>query len=157
MIRLANKEDIKILAKYRVLLEKEDWKDTYVGNDEDLYNATINYLKEHLNKDCYVFVYDDKKDGIVAVCTMLLFNHMPDCDDLTSIRGFLCNIYTEPNYRRKGIQKELIGKCLEYTKQKGVKKFTLNANPKNEKALNLYKKYGFSFDPNTGEFKMEIK
>lgn len=155
MLRLAKNEDINVLAKFRVDLEIEDWKDTYVGKDEDLEEATKKYLKEHLNKDCIMFVWEEE-GNVVAVCTMLLFNHLPDCDDLTSKRGFLCNIYTKPEYRRRGIQKKLIGECLEYTKKLGVKKFTLNANPHNEKALKLYAKYGFHFDENTGEFKMDI-
>lgn len=155
MIRLADKQDIAVLARFRVDLETEDWKDGYVGKDEDLEKATYQYLEKHLNDDCYIWVWDEPDVGVVAVCTMLLFTHLPDCDDLISKRGFLCNIYTKPEYRKRGIQKQLIEKCLNYTKKLGVKKFTLNANPHNEKALALYKKFGFRFDPNTGEFKMD--
>ena len=53
-------------------------------------------------------------------------------------------VYVKPEYRGKGIAKELIKKVLDEIESKPeIVKIDLNVNTKNETAANLYKKLGF--------------
>jgi GNAT superfamily N-acetyltransferase len=47
------------------------------------------------------------------------------------------------NYRRKGISRLLIEKCLDKAREIGAAKITLYSNHQLETAISLYKKYGF--------------
>ncbi len=135
MIRLANLNDIDILCKYRVSLEKE----TGINEDfEYLFQMMKNYYVGHLNKDCYVYVYELDKKIIACACLILSIKN-------NKLNGFLCNVYTLKEYRNKGIQTSLLKYCLENSRKLNVNNITLTVNPNNKKAINLYGKLGFYF------------
>ncbi|MEK6897851.1 MAG: GNAT family N-acetyltransferase [Nanoarchaeota archaeon] len=57
--------------------------------------------------------------------------------------GYVDDLFIKKEFRKKGIAKELIKKFIKVAKNKGVKKFRLNVNVKNKKAIKLYNKFGF--------------
>ena len=48
-----------------------------------------------------------------------------------------------PEYRRTGVGKLLLEKCLEEARNRGGKKVFLYSNSQLQEALRLYEKYGF--------------
>ncbi len=54
------------------------------------------------------------------------------------------NMGVIPEYRSKGIGSQLIQKCLEWAKNKGFQKLFVNAYFQNAKAIDFYKRNGFS-------------
>jgi len=142
MNKLAENKDIEELAKLRVLQQKDDWKERYSGNDQDLYNTTKKYLEEHVNKDLFTFIeiLDNK---IVATCGLQIIKYMPQCVE-SGTEGYICNVYTLKEYRKRGIQTRLLEKCIEFAKENNVIKIKLSTN--NPEAINIYEKQGFKFD-----------
>ncbi len=57
--------------------------------------------------------------------------------------GFIYTIYVRKDYRRKGIAKKAIERCIELARLNDVKKVFLNVGSKNYPALSCYENYGF--------------
>lgn len=53
------------------------------------------------------------------------------------------NVFTIPEFRRKGIGKELLFTVLRHLKEQGVRKATLTVRGENKKAIALYQKIGY--------------
>ncbi len=68
------------------------------------------------------------------------------------------NIAVAPDFRRQGIGEELLNELLAVGKAEKISAFTLEVRPSNKKALELYRKSGFTecgrrkaYYPDTGE------
>ena len=149
-MRLAIKEDIDKIAILRVKEQKEDWKNEY-EDKYDLVNTTKLYLEKHLNNDIYVFI-EENNDDIIATCCLQIIEYLPQCND-NGKQGFICNVYTEPKYRKKGVQTKLLNEVIEYAKENNLCELDLSTD--SEVAISLYKKFGFEFD--SWAMKKELK
>ena len=63
----------------------------------------------------------------------------------------LTKMAVKPKYRNKGIGKELLNQCIEFSNYNGCESIILYSNKKLKNAIHLYKSFGFE------EIKMEIK
>ncbi len=150
MIRLADIKDIDELCDLRVSQQKDDWDDEY-EDKFDLYHTTKKYLEKHLNKDVYLFL--NIADGkIVATCGLQIIEYLPQCND-NGRYGFIFNVFTLREYRRKGLQYELIEKVIKFAKERELCEISLSSD--SDDAIKLYKKFGFEFDDLM--MKLEIK
>ncbi len=149
-MRLAIKEDIDKIAILRVKEQKEDWKNEY-EDKYDLVNTTKLYLEKHLNNDIYVFI-EENNDDIIATCCLQIIEYLPQCND-NGKQGFICNVYTEPKYRKNGVQTKLLNEVIEYAKENNLCELDLSTD--SEVAISLYKKFGFEFD--SWAMKKELK
>lgn len=140
-MRLANKNDIDKIAILRVKEQKEDWNNEY-EDKYDLVNTTKLYLEKHLNNDIYVFI-EENNDDIIATCCLQIIEYLPQCND-NGKQGFICNVYTEPKYRKKGVQTKLLNEVIEYSKKINLCELDLSTD--SDVAISLYKKFGFEFD-----------
>lgn len=66
----------------------------------------------------------------------------------------LNSMYVKDEFRKSGIASSLIQKVCEYSKSNGVEVINLSVSSNNHRAINLYKKFGFS---TYGEEKKAIK
>ena len=57
--------------------------------------------------------------------------------------GHITNIAVHPEFRENGIGSRLLKKLIEISREKGIKKITLEVRKSNTAAKNLYYKYGF--------------
>lgn len=138
---LAIKDDIDKIALLRIKEQKEDWKEEY-EDKYDLVNTTKLYLEKHLNNDIYVFIEEDN-GNIIATCCLQIIEYLPQCND-NGKQEFVCNVYTEPEYRKKGVQTKLLNEVIEYAKENNLCELDLSTD--SEVAISLYKKLGFEFD-----------
>ncbi|MBQ4633938.1 MAG: ribosomal protein S18-alanine N-acetyltransferase [Bacilli bacterium] len=83
-----------------------------------------------LNKSAYIYVKDNK---IIAFISYLILYE----------RAELNYIYVDPNYREQHIASTLMDDMFRNCQKSGVNSIDLEVNVSNEKAINLYKKYGF--------------
>jgi len=58
--------------------------------------------------------------------------------------GSIKTLAVAPNFRRRGIGKELVNFIIQRLKEKNVKEFFLHTRTKNREARSFYKKLGFS-------------
>ena len=141
MIRLATKNDIEEISRLRGLQQKADWQEEYIDKF-DLYNTTKAFLKKHLKKDLYIFL-NIIDNCIASTCGVQIINYLPQCND-NGKQGYICNVYTIYEYRKKGLQEELLSKVIEFSKKNELFKLSLVSD--NEIVINLYKKFGFKHD-----------
>ena len=57
--------------------------------------------------------------------------------------GHITNVAVDPRYRRRHIASAMIEIMLKVTGESGIKRHTLEVRTGNDKAIALYKKYGF--------------
>lgn len=139
--RMANFDDIQELANLRVLQQIDDWCSSDIDS-EKLKEKTIKYLEDHLDSDLLIFV-KVINGNIVATCGLQILNLLPQHNDNGKC-GFICNVYTLPEYRRKGHQKDLFKIVIEYAKANCFDELKLESD--SEIAIKLYKSCGFKKD-----------
>lgn len=88
--------------------------------------------KNHIIEHCVA--YDD--DKYIGICDIYL---NPEQDQ----SGLIANFGVLPSYQHRKIGSALLATGIEILRQKGCKTIKLGVDTKNEKALNLYKKFGF--------------
>lgn len=142
MNRIAKYEDIDEISKLRIMQQKDDWKELYPNKDEELYEITKNYLKEHLNKNVFLFI-EIIDNRIIATCGLQIIKYMPQCIE-SGIEGYICDVFTLKEYRKKGIQTNLIKQCIKFAKENNVIELKLSTD--NPEAIRLYKAQGFEID-----------
>lgn len=140
-IEMANNEDIEELSKLRVLQQKDDWQEEY-EDKMGLRETTKWYLNTHLNKDIYFFIIREN-NKIVATCGLQIIEQLPQCNN-NGLMGYICNVFTRKEYRKRGIQTNLLKKCIDFANKKGVKMIQLATD--NPEAISIYKKIGFEQD-----------
>lgn len=143
MFRMAQNEDIEQLSKLRILQQKEDWQEEYpIGKDNEFYEATKNYLTEQLNKQIFFFL-EIEDNQIIAHCGLQIMNYMPQC--VTNGReGFLCDVFTLKEDRRKGIQTNLLQESLKFAQKNNLTIIKLETD--NPEAIKIYQKLGFTYN-----------
>ena len=142
MKKIAEYKDIEELSRLRIMQQKDDWKELYPGKDKEFYNITKGYLEEHLNKDVFFFIeiIDNK---IVATCGLQVIKYMPQCVE-SGIEGYICDVFTLKEYRKKGIQTNLIKECIKFAKENNIIELKLSSD--NPNAIKIYKEQGFEYD-----------
>lgn len=140
-MRLANNNDVLSLCSLRIEQQKDDWKDEY-EDKYDLYNRTKDYLEKHLNNELFIFL-EECENKIIATCGLQIIEYLPQCND-NGKQGYLCNVYTDKDYRNKGIQTSLLKEVIEFAKEKNICELNLSAD--DMIAIKLYKKFGFELD-----------
>lgn len=91
-----------------------------------------------------ILAYDGEKAiGCATLCYITL---MPTFDHPSGKRAHLMNVYTNADYRRQGIARQMVTILLDEAKQKGVTYISLDTTQSGEP---LYKALGFDHSKET--------
>lgn len=142
-IRLATIGDIEQLINLRILQQQEDWGSEYIDYDGDFYNRTLNALNDFLRRESGAIFIAETKGEVIATCGLQKIDMLPQCND-DGKYGYIFNVFTVKEFRKRGIQSLLIEKVLNYSKEMCITEIKLETD--SEIAINLYKKYGFEHD-----------
>lgn len=138
--RYAVERDISQLITMRLSYLSED----HHGLSEDQTDAIkvqlTDYFNEHLGKDLFVYV-SEENDQIVSTVFMLVVEKPANPSFLTGKTGTILNVFTKPNYRRRGIAGTLMKMAIENAKQMKLSSLELKAT---SGGLSLYNKLGFN-------------
>lgn len=135
----ATLKDIGVLTDLRIAYLNEDLG-VISDKNLDLMQATLpSYYEKHLNKDLMVYVARDEED-IVACAFLLIVEKPMSSSFITGKTGTVLNVYTKPEYRKKGYAKKLMTMMLEGAKAQGLSVIDLKAT---EDGYSLYKSVGF--------------
>lgn len=93
---------------------------------------TETFKKNHIVEHCVA--YED--DKFIGICDIYL---NPEQDQ----SGLIANFGVLPDYQHRKIGSALLASGIETLRNKGCKTIKLGVDTKNEKALGLYKKFGF--------------
>ena len=95
-------------------------------------------LKEELNKSVFFFIAKD--NGKMVACSGLIIHRIiPYSTIISGKKGYITNVFTLEEYRKQGIQKELMRMSLDMARDLGCERVELDAV--NTNAINLYETY----------------
>ena len=135
----ATTHDINILTELRIAYLQEDLGQIADADLELISSSLPSYYEKHLNKDLMAYVARDEMD--IVSCAFLLIVEKPMSPSfITGKTGTVLNVYTKPDYRKKGYAKKLITTMLEDAKAEGVSIVELKST---EDGYSLYKSVGF--------------
>lgn len=137
--RRADKKDVFQLIKMRLAYLAEDYGGLSEEQAGKITDQLIDYFRNHLNHDLIVFVCDDNST-IVSTVFLLIDEKPANPDFITGLTGTLMNVYTLPQYRKKGIAGSLIIIALDEAKSRNLSYVDLKAT---KAGYSLYRKLGF--------------
>ena len=91
-----------------------------------------------------ILAYDG--ENVVGCATLCYINVMPTFDHPSGKRAHLMNVYTNADYRRQGIARQMVTILLDEAKEKGVTYISLDTTQSGEP---LYKALGFDHSKET--------
>ena len=150
-IRRCEISDLEVLVKMRVEFLKEAGHVKDGANAKELAHELAEYIKSHINKDLFFWVAEIEE---IAVSTGALsfWEKLPlyAGKQNGSKVGYISNMYTIPEYRRKGIASNIVEEIIKFGKEIGMLKIMLHAL---EDGKNVYKNLGFSANESFMEMK----
>lgn len=139
-IRLATAEEAPVLAEMRLRM----FLDMGKPDDEDIrkvVNAFVTWVAEAIPAGRYLGCVACTPDGdIVANTGMLLIEWPPNTRDLNPIRGYIMNVWTHPDHRRRGLARRLMEAVLAEARRRQIKVTALHAS---DQGRALYEQLGY--------------
>ena len=139
--RFATEEDIELLTTSRVEVLKAANK---LDDDVDMTeveNTSREYYKKALADGSRLAVLVMDGDKFIGAGGVSFYQVMPTYHNTSGKKAYIMNMYTNPNYRRKGIAYKTLDMLVEAAKDRGIKQISLEAT---EMGRPLYEKYGFT-------------
>ena len=101
------------------------------------------YYKRHMGKDFFAYIALD--DGIpVATVYLLIIERPANLRFITGKTGILLNVYTHPDYRKRGLASALLSMAIAEAKRQNVSNVELQAT---DMGIPVYEKLGFTHKP----------
>ncbi len=116
-----------------------------VPGDVDLNSSLKNYYNKHIADGTFVSWLAMDGDRIIGTSGMSFVEKPPYYGCPTGKLGLLSSMYTDPDYRRKGIAKELLHRVVEEARAYGCGAVQITAS---DMGLKLYTAFGFKHNGN---------
>lgn len=138
-INKATENDIDALVELRLAYLKEDFGTISEQDIQSLREMLPQYFREHLNQDIFVYVAKEAEE-IVACAFLLVIEKLMSPTFLNGKTGTVLNVYTKPEYRKRGYAKQLMTMLLEDAKEKELCVVELKAT---DAGYHVYQSVGF--------------
>lgn len=147
--------------EYKRLTEKE--LDTFIDmrinqlreegakEEIDLMPALRNYYNRHMADGTFVSWLAFDGDVIIGTSGMSFVEKPPYFGCPSGRIGLLSSMFTNPNYRRKGIAKELLSRVINDAKEYGCGTIQITAS---DMGVKLYTDFGFVHNNNFMQYKL---
>lgn len=136
----AGMEDMELLVRTRIEVLRAA---NCLGEDTDMRvveEQSREYYEESLESEDHVayLVFDGEK--CMGAGGVSFFRVMPTYLNPTGRKAYIMNMYTDPDYRRRGIACHTLKLLVEEVKKKGVSHISLEAT---DMGRPLYERFGF--------------
>jgi len=148
-LRRANLSDIDKLIDFRVEFLEEIQNPPPDMEMEIFLKSLKDFFLEKMKSNDFVAWLAESDYEIIATSGLSFLQKPPHFINLTGRFAYIMNMYTKPEWRRKGIGLALLEKLFEEIKKKGIQSVVLHATPAGRP---LYEKY--SFRENNGDKEM---
>lgn len=132
--------DISALEQLRMDYLKEDFGELMDEQKQMLLAEIDPYLRWHLGTGLMVFVARDDEAGIVSCAWLLLIEKPPSPRFPHGRTGTLFNVYTVPEFRRRGLASKVMDALIEDARIRHLDLLELNAT---EDGYPFYRSLGF--------------
>ena len=136
----ATLKDLDILTKTRIEVLRAANRLSDDIDMSDIERQSYDYYQKALSDGSHIayLVFDENQ--IVGAGGVSFFQVMPTFHNPSGKKAYIMNMYTKPEYRRKGIAYKTLDILIEESKAKGISSISLEAT---DMGRSLYEKYGF--------------
>ena len=138
--RKATIEDSNLITRHRTAM----FTDMQVAAAPVLDEMARNFepwVRRMISEDKYAGFITSDGERAIASAGLLILDWAPHPFDPTcGHRGYILNVFVEPEFRRHGIAKALTLECMAEAKRRGIGVVALHAS---EKGQPVYEKLGF--------------
>ena len=155
------KEKIGMEIEYQRLTEKEldnfidmrihQLREEGAAEDIDLVPALKDYYQRHMSEGTFVSWIALDGTTMIGTSGMSFVEKPPYFGCPSGKIGLLSSMYTDPDYRRKGIAKELLSRVIKDAKEYGCGTIQITAS---EMGVKLYTDFGFVHNENFMQYKL---
>jgi len=138
-IRQANSDDIIQLIDIRLAYLAEDHGGLSDVEIQEIKNQLPAYYNNHLQKDLFIYICKEE-DEIISSVFLISLEKPASPVFLNGKSGMILNVYTRPEYRKRGIAGMLMKEAIEEARERGLSFIELKATKVGE---SLYKACGF--------------
>ncbi len=135
----ASINDVSALIELRTAYLLEDYGELPADKLAVITDNLNDYFRKHLNNDLMVFICRDT-DKIVSCCFLCITEKPSNPTFINGKVGAILNVYTVPEYRKRGIAKKLLKMLLAESEDAGLDFVELKAT---DSGYELYKSVGF--------------
>lgn len=145
--RRLSKEYLETFIQMRITQLREEG----AKEEIDLVPALRDYYDRHMAEGTFVswLAFDGEK--IIGTSGMSFVEKPPYFGCPSGKLGLLSSMYTDPDYRRKGIAKELLDRVVKEAKAYGCGTVQITAS---DMGVKLYSAYGFTHNGNFMQYKL---
>ena len=122
-----------------------------VPKDVDLKAALLDYYHKHMADGTFVSWLAMDGDKIIGTSGMSFVEKPPYFTCPSGRLGLLSSMYTDPNYRRLGIARELLHRVVEEARSYGCGAVHITAS---DMGVKLYTAYGFKHNGNFMQYSL---
>ena len=144
--RLTEKELDNFIDKRIHQLREEGAKE-----EIDLVPALKDYYQRHMAEGTFVSWIALDGNTMIGTSGMSFVEKPPYFGCPSGKLGLLSSMYTDPDYRRKGIAKELLSRVIKDAKEYGCGTIQITAS---EMGVKLYTDFGFVHNENFMQYKL---
>ena len=122
-----------------------------VPKDVDLKAALLDFYHKHMEDGTFVSWLAMDGDKIIGTSGMSFVEKPPYFTCPSGRLGLLSSMYTDPNYRRMGIARELLHRVVEEARSYGCGAVHITAS---DMGVKLYTAYGFKHNGNFMQYSL---
>ena len=152
---------MRMEIEYRRLTEREldnfidmrihQLREEGAKEDIDLVPALKDYYQRHMAEGTFVSWIALDGNTMIGTSGMSFVEKPPYFGCPSGKIGLLSSMYTDPDYRRKGIAKELLSRVIKDAKEYGCVTIQITAS---EMGVKLYTDFGFVHNENFMQYKL---
>lgn len=136
----ANAEDISLLVDYRIEFLIEFWGEQEQQDIDELSRNLYMIFKKYYDENSYLCYIAYDGETVAGIGGMILRDQPGNFKNPTGRVGYLLNMYTVPQYRKRGICSTILTKLTDDAIALGFTAFELHATKEGEP---VYIKHGF--------------
>ncbi len=139
-LRLATKDDIQQIVELRIKFIKEIRIDAPTDKMDEYREVMSNYLKKEMSSGNFIAWLAVANNEIIATSGLITIQRQPQLWNMTGQEVYIMNMYTKPEWRRKGIGTAILEKLIEEARNRCIEAIKLHATPMGK---TFYEKRGF--------------
>lgn len=138
--RRADESDLETLIEQRIEFLKEYQPGTTPEKERDLRGALQDYYREAIPSGECIYWLAESAGKPVGGAGMLIRRHPPHYVFFNGLVAYVFNVFTFPEFRGRGIAKEIMLRLMDEARALGIRRVDLHAT---DMGRSLYEKLGF--------------
>jgi ribosomal protein S18 acetylase RimI-like enzyme len=139
--RRATVADADLITRHRKAMFA-DMRDAPESILEEMARHFEPWVRRMLANDKYAGWIISDADCDIASAGLLILDWAPHfLDPAGEQRGYVLNVFVEPDYRRRGLAQALMAECMDEARRRGIRIVALHASKKGQP---VYEKLGFT-------------